>query len=278
MMTTRTTKLVFLHCLSATLLLLSACDNATSQKNSTAGNITFQPYFNDTAISCSSAISHSNKHWSYTQLQFFISNIELKNGAGQWQQALLEHSPYQTKQAALLGEQCYADQKSNNKANWVLQLDSNSKLNEATDIRFTLGLPFAINHLNPLTQESPLNIPSMFWSWQIGHKFLRLEMVTKDDTWLYHLGSIGCSASSPMRSPEQECRYPNRYEFELPLNKQHKLLKFELASLLNNVTLSAHTSCQSSPDSFSCQTLMSNLNLRDENSVFHSQITENTHE
>ena len=51
------------------------------------------------------------------------------------------------------------------------------ELNESLmSLSFNIGVPFAINHQNPLLQESPLNDSSMFWAWRNGYKFVRWDM------------------------------------------------------------------------------------------------------
>ena len=72
-------------------------------------------------------------------------------------------------------------------------------------VEFQLGVPFAGNHGNPLRAEPPLDVPSMFWTWQSGHKFLRLDL---GDRWSFHLGSTGCMSASAVRAPSGQCRAP----------------------------------------------------------------------
>ena len=60
-------------------------------------------------------------------------------------------------------------------------------------IEFMLGVPFDRNHGNPLHAAPPLDGPAMFWSWQSGHKFVRLDLA---DVWSLHLGSTGCVSRS----------------------------------------------------------------------------------
>ena len=43
-------------------------------------------------------------------------------------------------------------------------------------IRLTVGVPFELNHANPLAAAAPLDRGEMFWSWQSGHKFLRADL------------------------------------------------------------------------------------------------------
>jgi len=42
-------------------------------------------------------------------------------------------------------------------------------------LKFGLGVPFALNHQNQATAPSPLNLSALFWSWQSGYKFLRID-------------------------------------------------------------------------------------------------------
>ena len=79
-------------------------------------------------------------------------------------------------------------------------------------LEFDLGVPFERNHANPLTAPPPLNAASMFWTWQTGYKFLRLDLGTD---WSFHLGSTGCVSESAVRPPEA-CRQPNRATIRLP--------------------------------------------------------------
>jgi len=259
------------------VVLLAGCDNSNNLTSADAENnkITFQVQFSGKNIHCESTFPLSvttKAMWQYTQLQFFISNIELKNTQGGWYKPALIKSPYQSHDIALLGEHCNKANKS--KRNWSLNFANKVNIKAANAIRFTLGIPFRLNHLNPLTQESPLNVPSMFWGWQQGHKFLRLEMSSrlpqslKTNNWLFHLGSVGCKASSPLRSPKQECLQPNRYTFQLPLVDNNNTIVLNLSTLLRGISLQSENNCQSAPDNKTCQQLMANLTQQDDMTVF----------
>ena len=65
-----------------------------------------------------------------------------------------------------------------------------------------------------------------------------------------------------MRAPKQSCRYPNTFEFEIPVTQDVNnslSLSFNLAKLLNGVELGQASSCQSEQDNESCQQLFKNL-------------------
>jgi uncharacterized repeat protein (TIGR04052 family) len=244
------------------VIFLSGC----LQKNVTT-KIFFTPMYNSTALNCQtgflpiynkSSEALNLQSWKYKQLQFFIHNIEIKTRDNTWQPWVMETNSYQSNNVALLGEICG---EINKQSNWNLELNSLTKYQDITDIRFTLGIPFSLNHLNPLTQASPLNISSMFWGWRGGHKFMRVELATKNDDWLFHLGSTGCKALSPVRAPKEECLQPNRAVISLPFTQGTTHIALDLSVLLNNVELTRENSCQSSPDKQSCKVLFENLGL-----------------
>ena len=45
-------------------------------------------------------------------------------------------------------------------------------------LQFTLGIPKKLNHDDAAIAPSPLNLTSMWWNWQGGYKFLRLDLET----------------------------------------------------------------------------------------------------
>jgi uncharacterized repeat protein (TIGR04052 family) len=49
-----------------------------------------------------------------------------------------------------------------------------------TGVAFKAGVPFEMNHGDPTTAPSPLNLTSMFWNWRGGYKFVRIDMVPTD--------------------------------------------------------------------------------------------------
>ncbi|HET9445319.1 MAG TPA: MbnP family copper-binding protein [Steroidobacteraceae bacterium] len=82
-------------------------------------------------------------------------------------------------------------------------------------IRLTVGVPFELNHGNPLAAAPPLDRGEMFWNWHSGHKFLRADLAVAGREWAFHLGSTGCSSASALRPPAQPCAQPNQMRVEL---------------------------------------------------------------
>ena len=233
--------------------------------NSGQSTLTVSPMFKQQRLSCHSLLNIDDKIWQYQTLQFFISQVAVKNNNGQWRLWEMKENAQQTSNIALLGEDCLTNNSAQN-GRWQLDFKSAIDIKNVERIRFMVGIPFKDNHLNPLRQTSPLNESSMFWVWQTGHKFLRLEMKSEDDNWLFHLGSTGCESASVMRSPANECAQPNRIYVEFDLDNKGEIM-FDLAQLLEGINLNADSRCLSAPNNVTCQQLFNNM-MGNEQQVF----------
>ena len=98
-------------------------------------------------------------------------------------------------------------------------------------IRFTVGVPFELNHANPLRALPPLDRGDLFWTWQTGYKFLRAEFVLEGTEGAFHLGSTGCSSASALRPPAAPCAQPNRMRVELVGNALKSVIRFHPEAL-----------------------------------------------
>ena len=65
-----------------------------------------------------------------------------------------------------------------------------------TGVEFTVGVPIDQNHLDIATAEAPLNISGMYWEWERGYRFLRVDVWTPmNPQYNLHVGSTGCSGT-----------------------------------------------------------------------------------
>ena len=141
-------------------------------------------------------------------------------------------------------------------------------------LRFTLGVPFDLDHVDSSAAPSPLNMTAMLWSWQNGYKFLRAEvspvaekpattamsptqppmshgpsgkdapMRTRNSAsgFPVHLGSTGCASAAPDSSPGAECKNPNRSVITLTqFDPAKDVVVFDLSKLLAHSDLSANS-------------------------------------
>lgn len=245
-----------LFVLILSLLLISCGDEPKLYK------LNFSPTFQGDVLNCNESFSNENIDWQLSQLQFFISHIELQDLNDNWQALPLKSQSKQSDNIVLLGQDC----EEKNSSNWIVSFVNEVADSQFKKVRFSLGVPFELNHLNPLVQSSPLNDSSMFWVWQTGHKFVRFELENEETHWLFHLGSTGCKSPSVMRSPIKNCLNPNLFIFEASIGSNG--VEFDMTELLDGISLHAESSCQSSPENPSCQRLFMNMRDNKNNKLF----------
>jgi len=157
-------------------------------------------------------------------LRFYVHDIELIDDQGRVETWRPMPSAWQHERVALVDLAGNSTLQSNRMLSGYLP-DRNF-----VALRFSLGVPFELNHANPLTAPTPLNRGDLFWTWQSGYKFLRLDWVARNKQWSFHLGSTGCSSASSLRPPSAACAQPNVVRVELkPFDprKQHVRVRFE---------------------------------------------------
>lgn len=141
-----------------------------------------------------------------------------------------------------------------------------------TGVRFRLGVPFDLNHADASTAPAPLNYTSMFWSWNAGYKFVRVEGRTTglSDGWRFHLGSTGCEGDG--RGNVTGCLADNIPEIELSgFDPETSIIAADLADLLAESDLDADAGgppgCLSGTDDPECETYFHALGLPYQGSV-----------
>lgn len=145
--------------------------------------------------------------------RFYVSNLSLIDAEGNATPVTLDDNDWQHETVALLdfedGSALCADG-GNSQTNAVVT--GSVAEGGYTGIEFDLGVPFEFNHLDTTTAPSPLNVPSMFWNWQGGHKYLRIDFnngAAMDAGWFVHLGATGCTSAGATAPPTTPCAKPN---------------------------------------------------------------------
>ncbi len=135
---------------------------------------------------------------------------------------------------------------------------------------FDIGVPFAMNHLDVATAESPLNISAMYWAWAIGHKFARIDYNVEGKgaaPWNFHLGSTGCTSDGSTSPPTEECGKPNRATIRVEnFSHDSDVINIDAAELVADSDLATNAGmtpgCMSFPtDEADCTALFPNLGL-----------------
>jgi uncharacterized repeat protein (TIGR04052 family) len=136
-------------------------------------------------------------------------------------------------------------------------------------IRFIVGVPFDKNHQDPLTQPSPLNISQMFWVWNIGYKFVRIDLRSTGlpRGYFVHLGSTRCTPNNTVLTVPTSCANPNRPEITLEaFDPESDVIVADLRALLGGANVDVNQSgtsagCESSPSDGDCAPLFHSLGL-----------------
>ena len=262
------------HALVTLCFLGIACGDEDTQ--TPRFTVNFAAQAGDNTIEC--GVSYTDVGMSTTTVRVkdfkvFVSNIRLLNGDEEVPLALDQSNIWQYDQVALLDFEdgsSTCSETGNELKNSVVT--GTADIDNVTGISFDIGVPFELNHFEPTTQPSPLNIPSMFWNWRGGYKFVRIDLDTdhpaSEKSYNIHLGSTACVSDSPTAPPNALCGRSNRPSIQLPgFNPDTNVVVFDLQGLMNSVVTSTNTEgsppgCQSFPiEPTDCTTVFQNLGL-----------------
>lgn len=213
---------------------------------------------------CPLEVTVEGQPWTVDHFAFYLSNPEIRID-GRWHAIAFHPSEWQTKNIALLSfHNACGETPSGNQS---IVLNASEKLMKlATNLRFTLAVPFENNHALDTPPTAPLGAPNMFLNAQNGHYYLRLDMhktISPTETFAYHLGSAECESVSPKHAPNRACGFTNRIEFILPMLQFDTELTLELSvsNIVSQVNFSQYeTGCVfTSPEQAPCDQLLRNL-------------------
>lgn len=281
-------------------LFLTACGGGSSSSSDATGTATtavaaiapttsltipFAARSGTTSISCDATLTGlgtSGDSAKVRDFAFYVHNISLKTSDGKSITATLDDNSFQDPKygVALLDFQ----DKTDSCAGATKPTNKEVKLKAAVDpatitgIEFTVGIPASTNHHNASTARTPYNRTGLFWAWQSGHKFMRLDvnptaMVTKLDstttpTFNLHLGSTGCTGDAAAGAVVS-CTSANRPAVKLDGFKATGattstiLLDYAKVVAGTNINLDTGSAvgCMSGQDDTDCPAIFNNLGL-----------------
>lgn len=261
-----TTKKMITASLVAMGLLMSACgdsdsdnnDDKTSEATKKSVTIEFDAVVGDEQLVCSENnitkvyknLGTSDANGSIADFRYFVSEIKLKLADGTSQTLILENNNNQY-YSDVNGSVAILDFEDNtgtcvnrgNDSDIYTTLKGEITTNsEITGLEFTVGVPFALNHIEFPTIPA-LTKSSMNWSWASGRKFTKFEVNPTDanntagDIFNFHLGSTSCS-DSDSDSHTDECTQPNRVTISYDnFNPETQKIVLDYAQLLAKVDI-----------------------------------------
>jgi uncharacterized repeat protein (TIGR04052 family) len=207
-----------------------------------------------------------------SDFRFYVHNVRLVNAAGDTVRApLAKQAPWQDGDVALVDFEDGTGTCANGTPETRTEVTVLAPAGTYRGVAMTLGVPFSRNHGDLASQAPPLSLSRLFWSWNGGYKFLRLDMrVTQGDSaatgWVVHLGSTGCTGEAGAKAPTS-CAQPNRAEVRLPgFDPAVDVIEADVAALLarSNVRMNQPQTamgCMSAPNDADCGGLFASLGL-----------------
>lgn len=215
----------------------STTNSGSEQPGSESRQLTipFSAVSGATALACDAVLTGLGTSGSDARLAafgFYVHDVTLLTADGSEVAVTLAENDWQANGVALVDFQdkldfCAGDAKPTNTV-VVGQVDHVAGT-DYRGIRFTLGVPTALNHQDATSATAPLNNTAMFWNWQGGYKFARFDVepvggvARPDDAaftsarWNFHLGSTNCTPD-PRETDSGaavSCEQPNRPTVEL---------------------------------------------------------------
>ena len=243
-----------------------------------------------------------------TDFRFYVSDVSLINAAGEVVPLELEQDgKWQYETVALLDFEDRSGPCANGTPETRDQVVGTLPAGDYQGLQFTLGVPFALNHDDATLAPSPLNLTSMWWNWQGGYKFVRIDLEptmtmmsmegaeaeeagadhgahggshgehggshSEASGFLIHLGSTGCQVPAGEQQPT-ECSNPNRTQiiFE-DFDPEQDVVVADLTALVSNSDLTSNQpetapGCMSGVEDQDCDGIFGNLGLGEADQSF----------
>jgi len=275
---------------------LSAVHAATSE----AIRIRFAAQVGPAPFACGQSyggIGTTNSTITPTDFRFYVSDVSLIRADGQAVPVTLDQDgTWQYRNLALLDFEDGTGPCRNGNSAVNSELRGTAPKASYTGLRFTLGVPFELNHGDPTLAPSPLNITSMFWVWKAGYRFLKVDLASSGQPdkrvdyaagntsvekeravgFPVHIGSAGCTSASLTTPPAAACKFPNRAIITLShFELGRSVVVADLAALLSHSNVDINTpntapGCMSEPTDPDCQGVLQALGLSgDSQQFFH---------
>jgi len=230
-----------------------------------------------------------------TDFRFFVSDLSLLRADGSdVPLALDQDGTWQYRNLALLDFEDGTGPCRNGNAAMNTNIRGTAPAGTYRGLRFTLGVPFELNHGDPTLAPSPLNITSMFWVWKAGYRFVKIDLASSGQPdkrldyaagngavekersvgFPVHVGSAGCVSRSLTTPPTSACKFPNRVTVTFDhFDPVHSIVVADLAALLKTSNVDVNTpntapGCMSEPTDPDCKGVMQALGIAGEPQQF----------
>lgn len=253
--------------ISAFILIYSAFFAVNAQQTVT---INFQAFVGDKPFDCRETyegIGTTSSKMSVTDFKFYVQDVRLIDKKGKEISVnLVNDGKFQTEKVALLDFENGEGTCTNGTKELNTSIRGTVPKGKYSGVKFIIGVPEELNHLDPTLQPSPLNNTRMMWSWLLGFKFARIDTRTtgRPNGYVLHLGSVNCTKDE---AGNIACARPNRPEFSFEkFDLEKNSIVVDLKSLFAGANLDFNqektaAGCMSFEGDSDCAPVFKNLGL-----------------
>lgn len=231
--------------------------------------LTFKAKVGADDFDCARTYQVGTPKTQYTPRDFrlYVHDVVFTNSAGDVPFTLGDDGVFQNGGVALLDFENKTGGCSSGTAETHTILTGTAKGDHYSSVSFTLGVPFEKNHQDAAAAAAPLSSTAMFWSWNAGYKFLKVDGATTGlpNGHNIHVGSTGCQAGTAPNSV-MSCTAPNRVRVTVALDPMGQAVLLDLAALVANSNLDTNMAmsapgCMSGGTDADCAPIFASLGL-----------------
>lgn len=245
-------------------LALASCGESTP-----VTSISFAAMVGEQPFSCGetySGLGASGADLTIRDFRFYVHDVRLVGADGtETPFELDDDGMWQNGEVALLDFEDGCGDMGNSDLRTVIE--GRAPQGDYVGLRFKLGVPEALNHQNPTDAAPPLSLSELFWTWNAGYKFVRIDARSSlAEAWRVHLGSTQCEGD---RMGTATCGNLNVPDVSVdgiggfdPMSDTviADLGGLVQASMLDN-TMDTPPGCMSNPDDPDCEAIFGTLGL-----------------
>ncbi len=194
--------------------------------------------------------------------RLYVSGVQVATATGEFVDVALSASDWQQQGVALLDFEDGSSSCTAGTAETRNVIEGTVPEGDYSRVRFTLGVPEALNHLNQETATTPLNVSGLYWNWAGGYKHARIDVAG----WNIHLATTGCSLDDNNDNLDCSGARPNRPLYTLEnVDLSSSTINFDYAALVAGGDISTDqggaSGCMSSAADPECAVVFANLGL-----------------
>lgn len=160
-----------------------SCGIVQAQSDTEEIAINFEAWVGEQEFVCGESyesVGVAQSNITPTDFRFYVSDVALIDENGNTVPLELEQDgKWQYQNVALLDFEDGTSTCDNGTAETRTMVLGTIPEGDYQSLQFTLGVPKTLNHDDAAISPSPLNLTSLWWNWQGGYKFLRVDIETE---------------------------------------------------------------------------------------------------